>query len=167
MRSNRHRLYEENNMMSRFCVLFTACLLLAAGPVGAQQVYKSTMPDGKVIYGPEPEPGAKKVDKVTTKTQDAGVRISTPEQKRNLEQREAQQQAQSTRREAELSDLKRALQEAEAAREAGREPHDGDFIGNAGGGMRLTDAYLERQKTLEAAVQDARKRLEAAQRAPQ
>ena len=154
-------------MTSRVCNLFTVCLLLAVGPVAAQQVYKSTMPDGKVIYGPEPVPGAKKVDKITTKTQDAGVRISTPEQKRSLEQREAQQQAQTTRREAELSDLKRALQEAEAAREAGKEPREGDFIGNAGGGMRLNDAFLERQKTLEAAVQDARKRLEAAQRAPQ
>jgi hypothetical protein len=45
---------------------------------------------------------------------------------------------------------------------AGREPHDGDFSG-ARYGTRLNDEYWERQKTLEAAVQDARKRLDDAQ----
>ena len=151
-------------MTSRLRSIFAVCLLLCAGYAGAEQVYKSTMPDGKVIYGPEPAPGAKKVEKITPRTQDSGVRISTPEQKRNLDQREAQQQAQTMRREAELEELKRALQAAEAAREAGREPHDGDVIGTRAG-TRLNDEYWERQKTLEAAVQDARKRLEAAQQA--
>ena len=152
-------------MTSRLRSIFAAGLLLCAGHAGAEQVYKSTMPDGKVIYGPEPASGAKKVEKITTKTQDSGVRISTPEQKRNLDQRQAQQQEQTARREAELGELKRALHSAEAAREAGREPHDGDFIGTARAGTRLNDEYWERQKTLEAAVQDARKRLEAAQQA--
>jgi hypothetical protein len=152
-------------MTSRFRNIFAVCLLVCAGYAGAGQVFKSTMPDGKVIYGPEPAAGAKKVEKITPKTQDSGVRISTPEQKRDLDQREAQQQAQTTRRDAELEELKRALQNAEAAREAGREPHDGDFIGTARAGTRLNDEYWERQKTLEAAVQDARKRLEAAQQA--
>jgi uncharacterized protein DUF4124 len=152
-------------MTSRLRNIFAACLLLCAGYAGADEVYKSTMPNGKVIYGPEPAAGAKKVEKITPRTQDSGVRISTPEQKRNLDQREAQQQAQTTRREAELDELKRGLQSAEAAREAGREPRDGDFIGTARGGTRLNDGYFERQKTLEAAVQDARKRLEAAQQA--
>ena len=93
---------------------------------------------------------------------DSGVRFSTPEQKRSLDQRQAEHQAQSTRREAELEQLKSAFRQAEAARDAGREPHDGDFSG-ARYGTRLNDEYWERQKTLEAAVQDARKRLDDAQ----
>jgi hypothetical protein len=138
-------------------VFFSTCC------VGADQVFKSTMPDGKILYGNEPVKGAKKVEKITPSTQDAGVRISTPQQIQELEQRQSQRQDESSRRQTEMDQLKNALKQAEEAREAGKEPHDGDFIGNARGGMRLNEDYLERQKTLEANVQEARKRLDAGQ----
>lgn len=138
-------------------VFFSTCCL------GADLVFKSTMPDGKILYGNAPVKGAKKVEKITPSTQDAGVRISTPNQIQQLGQRQSQQQEDSSRRQADMDQLKSALKQAEEAREAGKEPHDGDFIGNARGGMRLNEEYLERQKTLEANVQEARKRLDAAQ----
>jgi len=144
-------------------IFFASCLLLSAGFAGPEQIYKSTMPDGKVIYGPEPAPGAKKVEKITPRTENTGVQISTPEQKREVQQRQSQQAGQAGERKAELERLQRELQDAEAAREAGREPQEGETIGKAGGGTRLTDAYFERQKALEAAVQDARKRFQEAQ----
>ena len=37
--------------------------------VHAEPVYKSTMPDGKVLYGNAPAPGAKKVEKMTMGTE--------------------------------------------------------------------------------------------------
>ena len=57
-------------------------------------------------------------------------------------------------------DPRKALQDAEAAREAGKEPLPGERLGLKGGGSRLTDEYYERQKTLDAAVEAARKRAE-------
>jgi len=150
-------------MSVRLCRLFALWMLLFAGYAGAEAVYKSTMPDGTVRYGPEPEKDAKKVEKLTPNTQDAGVHLSTPEQKRRLDQRQSEQHEETARRQAELEQLKEALKQAEAARDAGRDPHDGDTTGNARGGTRLNEEYWERQKTLETAVKDARKRLEDAQ----
>jgi Domain of unknown function (DUF4124) len=145
--------------------LGVVALCLLAMPVAAQTMYKSTMPDGKVLYSTHPEPGAKKVEKMAPNTQDAGIQMSTPNQKRDLDLRESQRQEEAARRQADLDQLKEALTKAEAAREAGREPQEGDFTGNARGGMRLNEEYLERQKTLEANVEEARKQLEEAQRA--
>jgi Skp family chaperone for outer membrane proteins len=140
------------------------CLCLLAMPAAAQTMYKSTMPDGKILYSEQPVPGAKKVEKITPNTQNSGIQISTPDQKRDLDRRESQRQEEASRRQAEIDQLKDALTKAEAARDAAKEPQEGDFIGTARG-MRLTEEYLERQKTLEANVQDARKRLEEAQQA--
>jgi len=140
------------------------CLCLLALPATAQTMYKSTMPDGKVLYSTQPEPGAKKVEKMAPGTQNSGIQLSTPDQKRDLDRRESQRQEEASRRQAELDQLKEALTKAEAARDAAKEPQEGDFIGTARG-MRLTEEYLERQKTLEANVQEARKRLEDAQQA--
>jgi uncharacterized protein DUF4124 len=140
------------------------CLCLLALPAAAQTMYKSTMPDGKVLYSAQPEPGAKKVEKMVPSTQNSGIQLSTPDQKRDLDHRESQRQEEVSRRQAEIEQLKDALAKAEAARDAGKEAQEGDFIGTARG-MRLTEEYLERQKTLEANVQAARKRLEEAQQA--
>jgi hypothetical protein len=54
------------------------------------------------------------------------------------------------------------VRSAEAARDAGKEPLPGERIGTAGGGSRLTDAYLQRQKSLEENVEKARRSLEQA-----
>jgi len=139
-------------------------LCLLAVPAAAQTMYKSTMPDGKVLYSAQPEPGAKKVEKMVPNTQNSGIQLSTPDQKRDLDHRESQRQEEVSRRQAEIEQLKDALAKAEAARDAGKEAQEGDFIGTARG-ARLTEEYLERQKTLEANVQAARKRLEEAQQA--
>ena len=49
-------------------------------------------------------------------------------------------------------------------RKAGEEPLPGERLGTAGGNSRLTDAYFERQKGLEATVAAAKKRVEDAER---
>jgi hypothetical protein len=139
------------------------CLYLALAHAHAAPIFKSTMPDGEVIYGPAEVRGAKKVEKLIPNTTDSGIKLSTPEQKQSLDQRKAQEHDADFRHQTQIDQLKAALQSAEAQREAGREPHDGDFIGNARGGMRLNEEYWERQKQLEQAVVDARKRLEEAQ----
>jgi hypothetical protein len=92
----------------------------------------------------------------------------TPEEKALAEQLAKQRAAGATATAAtqrSVEEARRQLQQAETARDAGREPLPGERVGLAGGGSRLTEAYAERQKNLEDAVRAARKRFEDAQQA--
>ena len=55
--------------------------LCASAAVAGDPVYKSTMPDGRVVYGESAMPGAKRVDKVAAPPTNAGVIVATPEEK--------------------------------------------------------------------------------------
>lgn len=141
-----------------FSVLLAAAL--AFQPAAAQTLYKSTMPDGRVVYGDKPAPGADKVESSTPKaSKKAGIVTSTPREaaavKQMTRERQAREAAQDRLRMAEI-----ALHDAEVAQAMGKEPQPGDRIGTAGGTQRFTDAYWERQKRLENAVAQARRYLD-------
>lgn len=142
----------------------TALLIaLFAANAGAQTIYKSIMPDGKVIYGEKPAEGAKKVETIEAPPATTGVTAATPEERaRAAEIRPAPPVAPSRTQQAQ--DARIALKNAEAAREAGREPLPAERAGNVGGGSRLTEAYFARQKSLEEAVAAARRRVEETSR---
>jgi hypothetical protein len=55
-----------------------------------------------------------------------------------------------------------ALKDAEARRDQGLEPQEGERIGTSAGGTRPTPQYLGRQQFLEHEVEMARRRYEAA-----
>ena len=58
--------------------LISGCLLAAAllaQSAVAQTVYKSTMPDGRVIFGYQPAEGAAKVESSRPDTSDTGVQV--------------------------------------------------------------------------------------------
>jgi hypothetical protein len=135
-------------------------LALAAS---AQPVYKSTMPDGRVLYGPEPAPGASKVDTITPPPARTGVDVLTPAEKAVSGQRSSDRARSQAQAESEIAAARGALKAAEAARDGGKEPLPGERIGTAGGASRLTDDYFARQKQLEDDVIKARRRLEEAQ----
>jgi hypothetical protein len=139
-------------------------LALAAAPVLGQVIYKSTMPDGGVIYGDAPAPGAVKVES-TTVPRSTGVAPVTPKEQSGLEARQQERLNAIETARAALQDAEEALKEAQAAREAGREPQEGEHQGTAGGGSRLTESYFERQQALETAVAQAQKRDDAARAA--
>lgn len=133
-------------------------LTVVAGSALSQPVYKSTMPDGKVVYGEKPVTGAKKVDKIDPPPAQTGMTTITPQEKARAEQSKPTSQPSSPGRARD--EANKALKDAEAAREAGKEPLPGERQGLKGGGSRLTDEYHARQKSLEAAVETARKRAE-------
>jgi Domain of unknown function (DUF4124) len=58
-------------------------LLVLAVPAAfaAEDVYRSTMPDGTVFYGETPRPGAKQVRKVPPPPVSTGTIVVTPEEK--------------------------------------------------------------------------------------
>jgi Domain of unknown function (DUF4124) len=136
-------------------------IALVVTPVLAQTMYKSTMPDGQVIYGDKPAPGAAKVEPTKVAPATKGVIPPTPGETQVLRQLEgdrARRDAMDGRARA----AEKTLADAEAALAAGKEPREGERIGTASGASRLTDAYWERQKALESAVEKARRNLEAA-----
>ena len=142
---------------------FVLALALGAAGVAAQQpIVKSTMPDGKVVYGEAPVPGAVKVEKIEAPPPKTGVTGLTPDEKARAEQ-QSRQRAQTSTSAASgqegAGDARKRLQDAEAAREKGKEPLEGERQGIAGGGSRLNEAYFARQKSLEDAVEAARKAL--------
>jgi hypothetical protein len=135
------------------------CSLLA----NAQDVYyfRSTMPDGKVVIGDKPAPGAKDVQKVPLRA--GNVVPSTQSSASGGGQPLADRQGALDSADADLRAAQQELQAAQAALQAGQEPQPGERIGTAGGTSRLTDAYMQRIKSLEDAVAVAQKRFDDAQ----
>jgi hypothetical protein len=145
-------------------------------------LYKSTMPDGKVIYGDAPEEGAVKVDKTRPDTSKKGITASTPKEAEALRRMEAERKARSSAVDpqpagsfgsqpafgsqpgvpfgATEAQLETRLRELEADREKAKEPLPGERIGTAGGGSRFTDDYWERQKRLDQNLDAVRRELE-------
>jgi hypothetical protein len=134
--------------------------LMSTAPAWAQVIYKSTMPDGRIIYGEKAAPGAKKVEEIIPQTGKTGVGGgATPAEKEQLQQHENARKKDEARQQ-DIREAEQALQNAEAARLAGKEPLPGERQGTAGGASRLDESYFERQKALDDAVKAARKRLD-------
>ncbi len=130
----------------------------------AQLNYKSTMPDGKVIYGDKPVPGAVKVDQLKAPTT-SGITPPTTKEAAVLSDMEKSRAARDSR-EAKIRAAEDKVSRAEAALAAGREQREGDRIGTASGGSRLTEGYQERVKQLEQDVAKARAELAAVRADP-
>ena len=140
-----------------------AALVFGVSGAAAQQVFKSTMPDGKIVYGEKPAPGAAKVETIETPPAKAGIGSAlTPEEKARAEALTKQRQQTETAQAAKdqrLTQARDAVKQAELALANGKEPLPGERMGLAGGGSRLTEAYFARQKSLEEGVTKARKNL--------
>ena len=148
-------------------ILPLSCLLVAAlcpQLAAAQLNYKSTMPDGKVIYGDKPVPGAVKVDQLKAPTT-KGITGPSAKESAVLSDLEKSRAARDAR-ESKVRAAEDAVSKAEAALAAGKEPRAGERIGTASGGSRLTEGYLERIKQLEQDVAKTRANLASARAEP-
>lgn len=148
-------------MLKHLLPLACVAALWPALAVG-QLNYKSTMPDGKVIYGDKPAPGAAKVEQLKG-APTKGVSVTSPQDAAALRQMEASRagrQAGSQKARA----AEEAMKRAEAAMAAGKEPGEGDRIGTASGAQRFSDQYWERQKRLAQEYEVARANYERALR---
>ena len=143
-------------MLRHLLLLFA--LVLASPAAHAQAVFRSVMPDGKIVYGDKPAPGAKEAKQVNL----APLNISTPGQG-SSSTAPADGAAPAGNNAAEVAAARQSLDAAQKALEAGREQKEGDRIGTAKGSSRPTDDYVQRVKTLEDAVAAAQNQLNAAQ----
>jgi hypothetical protein len=148
-------------------VVLTAWLILISTQIlvpdaMAESIYKSVMPDGRVMYGQQPQPGARTVKKSTVDTSNTGVK---PLSKTEIESIERRAQERSRVLDETLKSVQTAeadLRVAEIDREAGIEPLPGERLGIVGRGTRLSEAYWRRQQILEEHVEAARQLLKNA-----
>jgi len=138
-----------------------AAMVLLWGVSGwAQNIYRSTMPDGRVIFGDKPASGAERVEPIDTSSRPANT---APLGSMNAEaaQQNEQRRQQRAAHQRDIREAEEALRTAKAAQTAGKEPLPGERLGNVNGTSRLTEEYWERQNVLKADVAKARKRLNA------
>ena len=145
------------------CLILSSALVLTPDAIARTIIYKSVMPDGRVVYSEQPQPGARTVEKSVVNVNDTGVKPISREAVEGASQR-------ALKRSQALDEASRSVQTAEvelrateSEREAGREPLPGERLGIVGSGTRLTEEYFQRQQMLEERVDNARKRLENAQ----
>lgn len=141
--------------MMRQAMLLIA-FALAAATAQAQGIFRSTMPDGRIIYGDKPAPGAKESKEVTL--QKPNIAIPTPPTAPGL----SPQQKDFDSADADVKNAQQELDRARSALAAGGEPQEGERIGTKSGASRLNDAYSQRIKSLEDAVAAAQARLDDA-----
>lgn len=156
---------------ARRILLGLACLVLALP--AAAQVFKSTMPDGRVIFGDKPEPNAVRVEELVPESPTGPIDPRQAEEARQRQQREAAEagrrsKARQARLDAidkEIEAAQRDLRAAQQRLEEGTEPETGERTGTAGKGRsRLNPDYWERQENLKKEVQKQTERLERAKR---
>lgn len=148
----------------RSCLAALVLLACATGGAAAQTVYKSVMPDGSVVYGNGPVKGAAKVEPITvqpTVVTDSPATVS-PETASRVRENLREENAEWTKAAQEVRSAEDALSAAKLAQESGVPPLPGEMVGNAGGGVRPSDAYFARQQQLADAVKKAQARLDAA-----
>lgn len=146
----------------RQAVLVITLALAAATALAQQPIFRSVMPDGRIIYGDKPVPGAKEAERVRLPPSN----IASPTQPSGAGASPRQQALDAA--DAEVQDAQRVLDAAKAALEAGREPQEGERAGttiNKGrstGSTRASDTYVQRIEALEDAVAAAQKNLDDA-----
>ncbi|MCX7185291.1 MAG: DUF4124 domain-containing protein [Nitrosospira sp.] len=147
------------------CLLLGGALAAAPDASARATIYKSVMPDGRVIYSEQPQTGARTVEKPVVNINDTGVQPVSREAVEGANRRASKrsQALDEVSREVQAAEVD--LRAAENEREAGREPLPGERLGIVGPGIgtRLTEEYFQRQQMLEDRVEKARKRLEKAQ----
>lgn len=140
-------------------------LALACGSALAETMYRSTMPDGRVIFGDSPAPGAVKVEPLNVRPAQSIGPVVPPQEVQRIQDRTTDTLEQRRQAQQQLEDARSALSRAEEAQANGKEPLPGERLGTAGGGSRLSDDYWARQQRLADAVKEARQKVDDAQAA--
>ncbi|MDB5810150.1 MAG: hypothetical protein JWN94_2272 [Betaproteobacteria bacterium] len=147
----------QTSLKSMRNIVLTLSFLLASACAYAQPMFRSVMPDGKIVYGDKPAPGAKESKQVNL----APLNIATPSQPTANNNEPAAGAAGDPNAAAEIAGARQTLEAAKATLEEGRVEREGDRTGTVGGKARLSESYVERVTALESAVADAQKQLDA------
>lgn len=155
-------------MMKSLITLTVAMLCLAIGAAAhAQAIKKYRTPDGKTVYSDTPVPGAQEVGEVAPPppVDHAAREAARQAVKRDAKALENAGAKSDDARRARIEAAQAELEKAQRALKDGVEPLPGERSGIAGGGSRLNEAYHERQKTNQLAVEKAQRELDQARAA--
>jgi hypothetical protein len=159
-------------MRQAVLVITLALAATAATALAQQPIFRSVMPDGRIIYGDKPAPGAKEAEQARLppsniasppRPSEAGASPRQPSRSGASPRQQALDAA-----DAKVQDAQRVLDAAKAALEAGREPQEGERAGitikkgRSTGSTRASDTYVQRIEDLENAVAAAQKNLDDA-----
>jgi hypothetical protein len=122
----------------------------------AQTIFRSVMPDGKIVFGDKPAPGAKESKPMALKPSN----VAQPGPTSGGGATPRQQAIEGAT--GDVSAAQQNLDRARTALETGRDPTPEERIGTKTG-MRTTEAYDQRIKALEQDVAAAQKQLDEAQ----
>lgn len=135
----------------------------------AETIYRSISMDGEVTYSSQPVPGAREykaieMESLSPEQRRAGLLLL--QQEKSLSAK-VDAQLQLREKEWRLADreiiaAQNGLANAESALQNGRAPLPGERSANVGGGSRLTEAYFQRIRSMEARVEQAKQRLDQA-----
>ena len=150
--------------------LFIAlCSVVAAAqtPAQAPAIYRSLMPDGHIVFGDKPAPGAKESKPLVVRPSN----ISTPGPSSAPNPTAtggaatggtAGRQQNIDTANSDLNEARQNLERVKGVLESNREPKAEERIGTKTG-VRTTDTYDQRIKALEQDVVTAQRQLDAAQ----
>jgi hypothetical protein len=149
-------------------------LAFAAASASAQTVYRSTMPDGRIVYGDGPERGAARVERrqlpppsvvgpsVAAPSSIGGSGAPDSRAAADFDRRMRDREAALDRADTEVKQASIALERSKQRLEEGIEPLSGERTGNAGGNSRLNELYQQRTLGLLNEVAAAQARLDRA-----
>ncbi len=150
--------------MMRLVLIMLACAICAGAVAqSGAPIYRSVMPDGKIVFGDKPAPGAKESKPVVLRPSNTAL----PGPTSSGDSASRQQALENATNDVQTA--QQNLDRARAALEAARPPGPDEQIGSVksgkggSGGMRTTEAYDKRIKALELDVITAQKQLDEAQ----
>lgn len=148
-------------------------LLIAGGTAllsfqaAAETIYQSVGPAGEVTFSDQKPADAVEVKELRVAPEPApeATHASRQRTQRMIEEAEKSQQqrdAAKEQKQAELEAARQRVKTAEANLKEAEEVREGDRLGTAGGGSRLTPAYFDRVEAAKAELEAARKALKDA-----
>jgi hypothetical protein len=134
---------------------------IATFQVSAETVTRSVDDQGNVTFSDKPVSGTTQVEQVSIDAPAPSAEGQQEAQRREADLQKAASQAGTTSTPGKANQRKAARQEVEGAEkrlEEATQVREGDRIGTAGGGSRLTPEYQERVRDAEAEVDRAKNR---------
>jgi hypothetical protein len=141
----------------RFTPIFIAIITFSSAAV-AQNVYKHSSPSGGVTYSDDPNPGTGTVTRVEIPSKPGDKpTLGLSDTEKKLSEQANRRAAELDRATEDIIAAFKALRAAEARREPGIEPIEGERSGR-----RFRPEYWERQQALKRDVDEAQARLDDA-----
>lgn len=163
-----------NHARAPFLPLVLGAAALLAATAASGEIYRSVLPDGRVIYSDSPPADAAQTETVdlppppTPEERAEAAAVESAIEQAGQTGRDPDRSAAIGAADAEVRAAERDLAAARKRLEEGKIEREGDrigIVGRRGGSARLSDAYWQRVGNLELEVQAAEERLRAARQA--